>query len=154
DGLRGWLHETRRMPARVAALPDQLARAGRLRDARHYEQACRVSGRLVLNGVAHEVAGGGFRDHSWGVREWQAFPRYRWLNASFGDALSFSLVRLQILGFRFTGGLVVRDGRRVRVSEWDLDAPDDVCRPGGALSVRARTEDDERYELTGDLERA
>ena len=147
DGLRGLLTETRGMPARMAALGDQLQRASRLVGARHYEQACRVRGTLVLDGREHALDGAGIRDHSWGVREWEAFTRYRWLNGCLGPGFSFSLTRLQIVGFRFTTGFVCRDGRCVRVKSWKLG--------GGGREVRAevRTEDGETHVITGDVER-
>ncbi|MFN8130265.1 MAG: hypothetical protein U0R70_01810 [Solirubrobacteraceae bacterium] len=45
---------------------------------RHYEQAGSVAGVLEVDGVRLPLAGAGLRDHSWGVRDWQGVPWWRW----------------------------------------------------------------------------
>ncbi len=46
---------------------------------RHYEQPGSVSGVLVVDGERFPVHGAGMRDHSWGVRDWQGVPYWRWM---------------------------------------------------------------------------
>jgi hypothetical protein len=40
----------------------------------HYEQFGTITGAIELDGAASTVAGGAFRDHSWGPRDWQSAP--------------------------------------------------------------------------------
>lgn len=47
--------------------------------ARHYEQPGSVAGVITVGGVRHPFHGAGMRDHSWGVRDWQGVPYWRWL---------------------------------------------------------------------------
>jgi hypothetical protein len=47
--------------------------------ARHYEQPGSVSGVLTVGEERFPVHGAGMRDHSWGVRDWQAVPHWRWM---------------------------------------------------------------------------
>ncbi len=47
--------------------------------ARHYEQPGSVSGVLTVGEERFAVAGAGLRDHSWGVRDWQGVPYWRWM---------------------------------------------------------------------------
>jgi hypothetical protein len=44
----------------------------------HYEQPGSLAGTLRVAGERFPVAGRGLRDHSWGVRDWQAVPYWRW----------------------------------------------------------------------------
>jgi hypothetical protein len=44
----------------------------------HYEQPGSVAGVLAVDGTRHGLAGRGLRDHSWGVRDWQRVPWWRW----------------------------------------------------------------------------
>jgi hypothetical protein len=46
---------------------------------RHYEQPGSISGELVVNGERLTIDGAGLRDHSWGVRDWQGVPHWRWM---------------------------------------------------------------------------
>jgi hypothetical protein len=38
----------------------------------HYEQYGEIRGEVLFNGEATNIHGYGFRDHSWGVRDWEA----------------------------------------------------------------------------------
>jgi len=51
------------------ALPDSLAQ-------NHYEQGGRVSGNIMLRGESLSLKGCGFRDHSWGIRDWESIERH------------------------------------------------------------------------------
>jgi hypothetical protein len=44
----------------------------------HYEQPGSISGTIEVDGERFALAGGGMRDHSWGVRNWQGVPYWRW----------------------------------------------------------------------------
>jgi hypothetical protein len=46
--------------------------------AHHYEQPGSLAGVLEVGGERIPIAGRGMRDHSWGVRDWQAVPYWRW----------------------------------------------------------------------------
>ncbi len=47
--------------------------------ARHYEQPGSISGALVVGDERFPIRGAGMRDHSWGVRDWQGVPYWRWM---------------------------------------------------------------------------
>ncbi|MCU0257744.1 MAG: hypothetical protein MUF56_01800 [Solirubrobacteraceae bacterium] len=47
--------------------------------ARHYEQPGSVSGVITVGEERFPVHGAALRDHSWGVRDWQAVPYWRWM---------------------------------------------------------------------------
>jgi len=58
---------------------------------RHYEQPGAVSGTLAVGSERFTIDGAGMRDHSWGVRDWQGVPYWRWMGILV-DAENFVLV--------------------------------------------------------------
>ncbi len=64
-----------RRPIHALSESGDIVAAGGVPFARdHYEQFGQVGGVIELDGVRWQVAGGGFRDHSWGPRDWQSAP--------------------------------------------------------------------------------
>ncbi len=82
-------HRPRRLPHGRRAGHPALHRLGRAAVVRvgphrrasradHYEQPGSLAGMLEVDGRRHPLAGRGMRDHSWGVRDWQRVPWWRW----------------------------------------------------------------------------
>jgi hypothetical protein len=79
--------------------------------ARHYEQPGSLAGSIEIGGERLPVAGAGMRDHSWGVRDWQNVPYWRW----FGCVLDpDTFVMMNNVGTadggETVGGCLMRDG--------------------------------------------
>ncbi len=79
--------------------------------ARHYEQPGSVAGTITVGGRRHGLAGAGLRDHSWGVRDWQAVPYWRWFGMVV-DPDTFVVVNNvgTADGGETAGGYLMRDG--------------------------------------------
>lgn len=93
DGLPGWFAENR------------LEQSGWVRG--HIEWA---GGRIELNRIGH-------RDHSWGVRHWQAPQHWKWLVAYTPDASRIVNAWIwQAVGEWGVGGYVIRDGELVPIA--------------------------------------
>jgi hypothetical protein len=77
----------------------------------HYEQPGSVAGTLVVDGRRHPLAGRGMRDHSWGVRDWQQVPYWRWFGmvADPDNFIVLNNVGLRA-GGETAGGFMMRDG--------------------------------------------
>jgi hypothetical protein len=92
----------------------------------HYEQPGSVAGTLVVDGRRHPLAGRGMRDHSWGVRDWQQVPYWRWFGmvADPDNFLVLNNVGLRD-GGETAGGFMMRDGEiapiAACVTESELD---------------------------------
>ncbi len=70
----------------------------RYRFATRYEIPCTVSGSVVVDGVAHTIAGAaGQRDHSWGVRDWWAMD-WVWTALHLEDGAHLHAVEVRIPG--------------------------------------------------------
>ena len=78
---------------------------------RHYEQPGAVNGEIVVDGERFEIEGAGLRDHSWGVRDWQGVPHWRWMGMLV-DAGHFLLVNNVGLesGAEVVGGCLMLGG--------------------------------------------
>lgn len=61
----------------------------------HYEQTCRVTGNLIVDGRRIDVDGFGQRDHSWGFRHWAGLHQWHWVTGFFTDGRSFNLFEVQ-----------------------------------------------------------
>lgn len=79
--------------------------------ARHYEQPGSMAGVITVGGERHPFAGAGMRDHSWGVRDWQGVPYWRWLGMLV-DPDTFVLMNVigRTDGGESTGGCLMQDG--------------------------------------------
>ncbi len=77
----------------------------------HYEQPGSLAGVLEIDGARVPIAGRGIRDHSWGVRDWQRVPYWRWFGIAVDPDNFLMLNNVGVAGGGETaGGLVMRDG--------------------------------------------
>lgn len=113
---------------------------------KHYEVGGRVVGKVRLGEKAYSVNGLGYRDHSWGPRDYTAWNVHRWVAGTFGPALSFSLVNIHgTQGGLVRTGYVVRDGKPVVAEHIDIVTylePDGLTHRGGH-AVATLTDGDE-----------
>jgi hypothetical protein len=77
----------------------------------HYQGPTSASGWIELDGERSDVAGYGFRDHSWGPRHWQGPDYWRWLSAIADDDNWFEAFASRFDGVRQPDfGLICRAG--------------------------------------------
>lgn len=79
----------------------------------HFNMHFACHGTVVLNGVQHEIRDGrGWRDHSWGPRNYDVKPGHRSFHGNFGPGLNFHLlIVLTPDGQLDRRGHLVRDGK-------------------------------------------
>lgn len=106
----------------------------------HIEATGHVTGSVSIQGKTYEVAGTGWRDHSWGKRNWQGFLAHRFYPAMFGKDFSFFCVT-------FVGGdggmakfgAVIRGETIQLVNDFTIVAymgEDGVSNCGGKVTLR------------------
>lgn len=78
---------------------------------RHYEQPGSVHGWISVGEERFPIAGAGLRDHSWGVRDWQGVPYWRWMGMLV-DPDTFVLINNvgTADGGETVGGCLMREG--------------------------------------------
>lgn len=80
---------------------------------------CTARGRLEIDGEAIEVDGDGERDHSWGHRDWWAFP-WMWTWGRLDDGTYVHATRPDIPEFAYEPGFVLPgDGPLVEASGFE-----------------------------------
>ncbi len=60
----------------------------------HLEQFGKVTGILSMDGKEYRINGLGERDHSWGVRDWNAPKMWAWLNCQFNERCALNVTKL------------------------------------------------------------
>jgi hypothetical protein len=112
----------------------------------HYEQPGSVAGVLEVDGRRHGLVGNGLRDHSWGVRDWQQVPYWRW----FGVVLDpDNYLLLNNVGLRdggeTAGGFLMREGTVAPIVECETESVLDPAL-GYQRSFSARARDERQRE--------
>ena len=76
----------------------------------HIQGGGQVSGTVKIQGKEYQVSGPGWRDHSWGPRDWTKFRAHRFYPAMFGKDLNFfNISFIGDDGALVKYGLVVRE---------------------------------------------
>ena len=88
----------------------------------HYEQPGSLSGTITVDGQRRQLAGNGMRDHSWGVRDWQRVPYWRWFGFV-SDPDNFVMLNNVGLedGGETAGGFLMRDGELAPIVSGQTD---------------------------------
>ncbi len=73
----------------------------------HYEQGGSLHGRIAVNGKDQVFELRALRDHSFGIRDWNAMRRHAWISVLFDDGrvLNISMVSYSFLPFMHSGYL-------------------------------------------------
>jgi hypothetical protein len=116
---------------------DELAKK---RFASHFEVAGRVTGKVKYQGRSVSVEGFGYRDHSWGPRDWDhGMPNHRWFTGNLAGELSFAAITAQAPSGKLTRvGYVHRNGQVIHATAVDVIAhmePDGLTHRGGELTL-------------------
>jgi hypothetical protein len=87
----------------------------------HFNQHSRVRGQIQVGAETWPIDGGGWRDHSWGPRYWQAIFCYRLFIANFPNGDGFMLLKISDKsGASRRLGVLLVDGRYEEVIDMDL----------------------------------
>jgi len=97
-------------------LPLDVLEALRPLGGHHVEQSGAWRGSVVVDGRAHQLEGTGSRDHSWGLRDWDAADHWRLFTVRLGDDLAVHALSVGVKGRLVEGGFVWRAGRAERVT--------------------------------------
>jgi len=107
----------------------------------HFEVAARVTGRVRYKGRTRAVAAYGYRDHSWGQRDWEngTMLNHRWVTGTLGGDLSFAAITAQAsTGKLVRVGYVQRGGQTLHARSIDVIVdmePDGLTHRGGELRL-------------------
>lgn len=112
-------------------LPEDMLRVLEPMGRHHIEQSGVWRGELVIDGRRIPLEAKGSRDHSWGLRDWNAADHWRLFTLQLGDDLAVHALVASIRGVLLQGGFVWREGRAERVTRIEYAAQ----RRNGALDT-------------------
>lgn len=81
----------------------------------HLEQFGSVKGTVHIGDLTLEVDGLGERDHSWGIREWNAPKMWIWLTCQFSKDRALNLTKLVVDAGEVDAGFIHLDGKSTPV---------------------------------------
>ena len=94
----------------------------------HLEQGGEVTGSVTLRGKKTLIQGYGFRDHAWGIRDWESMDHYDLAWPIFGRDFLFGCIAISMMdgstnhvGFLFDG----KDNLGITVKDLHLEFDDD-----------------------------
>jgi pyruvate,water dikinase len=82
----------------------------------HVEQSGAWHGSVTVDGHSFALSGTGSRDHSWGLRDWDAADHWRLFTVRLGGDLAVHALSVSVRGRLVEGGFVWRDGRAERIT--------------------------------------
>jgi phosphohistidine swiveling domain-containing protein len=82
----------------------------------HVEQSGRWRGELRVDGRRFSFDGAGGRDHSWGLRDWEAADHWRLFTLSLAPDLAVHALVVSVRGRLVEGGFLWRDGRALGIT--------------------------------------
>jgi hypothetical protein len=117
----------------------------------HFEQPGSVTGTIAVDGERRDLDGRGLRDHSWGVRDWQRVPYWRWFGLVVDPDHYVMVNNVGVAGGGETaGGFLMREGELAPIvaceTESELD-PELGCQR--RFHARARDERGRSTEIEG-----
>lgn len=119
----------------------------------HLEQFGKVSGKLAAGGKEYSIRGLGERDHSWGVRDWNAPKMWTWLTAEFSETKALNVTKLVVEQGVVDAGFIHKDGVNIPVMEAVIDTTFGPQGAPASLKMTLRDKKGIGYEVTAEVVR-
>lgn len=120
----------------------------------HLEQFGQVSGAIDIDGQRTAVDGLGERDHSWGVRDWNAPRMWYWITAQFDQGTALNVTKLFTEEGEVSAGFVHLDGRTVPLVHADIVTSLDPRGWPQALEMTLTDSEGGRHMVTAEVMRS
>jgi phosphohistidine swiveling domain-containing protein len=116
--------------------------------AHHVEQSGRATGELIVDGRSVRFAGTGSRDHSFGLRDWDAADHWGLFTLRLGEDIALHALAVCVRGRMVEGGFLWREGRLERVTRVEHVWEDEGERPR-AVSLEVSTDTGPPLDVRG-----
>ena len=113
----------------------------------HWEQICRIHGKISFRGKTTSIAGGGVRDHSHGPRDYGPIVGTSWINATFPSGKAIMAMGMRLRDREINLGYIFRgDGSPLEVVEL-LEQPFSVAldTPPGSVPADPMTDEETKH---------
>lgn len=86
----------------------------------HLEQFGKITGSLMVGEEQFDISGLGERDHSWGVRDWNAPKMWIWLTAQFSEKVALNVTKLFMEQGEVSAGYFHLNGKNLPLVKADV----------------------------------
>ncbi|MBD3228004.1 MAG: hypothetical protein GF329_07425 [Candidatus Lokiarchaeota archaeon] len=113
----------------------------------HYEQGGIVKGTLKLKKKNQErkINCLGHRDHSWGIREWQAVDKWNWISAQFEDK-TINIAKVIIGDNILVSGFISTKDANIRIK--DVEIKTEIIEYEDKFGSKNKRPEKSRFEIT------
>jgi len=121
--------------------------------SQHFEQFGKVTGRLALGENEYSVTGLGERDHSWGVREWNAPKMWIWLTCQFSESSALNVTKLVMDAGEVDAGFIHISGRNVPITKVNIETRYDQSGNPRGLKMTVEDKEGSMHDVTAEVMR-
>jgi hypothetical protein len=117
----------------------------------HLEQYGSIKGKLIIADKEYIIDGLGERDHSWGIREWNAPKMWIWLTCQFDEQAALNVTKLAVDAGIVDAGFINVNGMNLPIVETAIDTK--FTSDGGPASFALVIIDKSgtRYDVKADI---
>jgi hypothetical protein len=87
----------------------------------HLEQFGKATGDLKIDEEKYKISGLGERDHSWGIRDWNAPKMWIWLTCQFSEDVALNVTKLVVSEGEVDAGFVHIGGENLPIMKATID---------------------------------
>jgi hypothetical protein len=87
----------------------------------HLEQFGKVTGKLKIGDLEYQINALGERDHSWGIRDWNAPKMWIWLTCQFNENHALNVTKLVVEQGEVDAGFIHVNGRNIPIMAAKID---------------------------------
>jgi hypothetical protein len=119
----------------------------------HLEQFGRINGTLTVGTKEYALDGLGERDHSWGVRDWNAPKMWIWLTCQFSEKCALNVTKLVMDAGAVDAGFVHLDGENVALTSADIETSWDADNEPKGLEMSLKDKNGKTHKVRVDVMR-
>lgn len=117
----------------------------------HLEQFGRIRGTLAVGTDEYALDGLGERDHSWGVRDWNAPKMWIWLTCQFSEKCALNVTKLVMDAGAVDAGFVHLNGENVALTSVDIETSWDANNEPEGLEMSLKDRNGKTHRVRADF---
>lgn len=119
----------------------------------HLEQFGRATGSMSVDGSGFEISALGERDHSWGVRDWNAPKMWVWLTCQFSEEHALNVTKLVMGDEEVDAGFVHKRGRNLPVISAEIETRYSEGGVPSSLKLRLKDGEGRLHDIDATIEK-
>ncbi|MCK4247568.1 MAG: hypothetical protein KAX04_03420 [Methanomicrobia archaeon] len=117
----------------------------------HLEQFGRVNGTLTIGKKEYHLNGLGERDHSWGVRDWNAPKMWIWLTCQVSESCAFNVTKLVMDEGEVDAGFIHINGKNIPLARVVIDTEYEKDTSPKSFTVALKDKNGDLYNIEAQI---